>query len=92
MSRADLARATGKTPQAITRAMNGGRDGGGQVPGIWTDILSALGLELTTHPEGSEAELLAAGADDLAATLADLEAETPAEELDAWHRAFEASA
>ena len=50
MSRADLARATGKTPQAITRALNGGKDGGGQVPGIWQDILEALDLELTARP------------------------------------------
>ncbi|WP_156952815.1 helix-turn-helix domain-containing protein [Deinococcus frigens] len=47
MSRADLARAVGKTPQAITRALNGGKDGGGQVPGIWAAILEALDLRLT---------------------------------------------
>lgn len=46
MTRSDLARATGKTPQAITRALNGGKDGGGQIPGIWAAMLDALGLEL----------------------------------------------
>ena len=50
MSRADLARVIGKTPQAISRALNGGKDGGGQVPGIWQDILNALDLELTARP------------------------------------------
>ena len=52
ISRADLARAISKTPQAITRALNGGKDGGGQVPGIWQDILNALDLELTARPRG----------------------------------------
>lgn len=47
LTRSDLARATGKTPQAITRALNGGKDGGGQVPGIWAAMFDALGLELT---------------------------------------------
>jgi transcriptional regulator with XRE-family HTH domain len=50
LSRSDLARATGKTPQAITRALNGGKDGGGQIPGIWASILEALDLELTAQP------------------------------------------
>ncbi|MGY2895175.1 helix-turn-helix domain-containing protein [Deinococcus sp. UYEF24] len=50
MSRADLARAVGKTPQEITRALNGGRNGGGKVPGIWAAILEALDLELTAQP------------------------------------------
>ncbi|WP_288433057.1 winged helix-turn-helix domain-containing protein [uncultured Deinococcus sp.] len=53
MTRSDLARATGKTPQAITRALNGGKDGGGQVPGIWAAMLEALGLELIAVPKGS---------------------------------------
>ncbi len=46
MSRADLARATGTHPNAITRALNdtGGR--GGSIPPIWAAILEALGLEL----------------------------------------------
>ncbi|MVN85160.1 hypothetical protein GO986_00035 [Deinococcus sp. HMF7620] len=51
LSRADLARATGKTPQAITRALNTGKDGGGQVPGIWAAILEALDLRLTVEAE-----------------------------------------
>lgn len=50
MSRADLARAIGKTPQEITRALNGGRDGGGKVPSIWTTILTALDLRLAAIP------------------------------------------
>ena len=50
MSRADLARAIGKTPQEITRALNGGKDGGGKVPGIWVAILEALDLRLITEP------------------------------------------
>jgi predicted transcriptional regulator len=49
MSRADLARAVGKTPQEITRALNGGKDGGGKVPGIWVAIFEALDLELTAQ-------------------------------------------
>ena len=49
MSRADLARATGKTPQAITRALNGGKDSGSPPP-VWAAILEALGLELTAQP------------------------------------------
>jgi predicted transcriptional regulator len=57
MSRADLARAIGKTPQEITRALNGGRDGGGKVPTIWTAILDALDLQLTASPiETTEGE------------------------------------
>ena len=50
MSRADLARATGKTPQAITRALNGGKDSGSPPP-VWAAILEALGLELTAVPK-----------------------------------------
>ena len=46
MSRADLARAIGKTPQTVTRALNG-TEGGGTVPPLWAAILEALGLELT---------------------------------------------
>ncbi len=50
MSRADLARATGAHPNAITRALNdtGGR--GGSIPLIWAAMLDALDLELTTRP------------------------------------------
>ncbi|GGK25810.1 hypothetical protein GCM10008955_19430 [Deinococcus malanensis] len=51
LSRSDLARAIGKTPQAITRALNGGKDGGGQVPGIWAAILETLDLELVAQPK-----------------------------------------
>jgi len=49
MSRADLARALSKTPQEITRALNGGH-GGGEVPKLWEGILAALDLELTAQP------------------------------------------
>ena len=49
MSRAELARAIGKTPQEITRALNGGKNGGGKVPGIWAALLKALDLRLTTE-------------------------------------------
>ncbi|WP_119672009.1 helix-turn-helix domain-containing protein [Deinococcus sp. RM] len=55
MSRADLARAMGKTPQEVTRALNGGKDGGGKIPGIWAAILEALDLRLTVEPgQGSK--------------------------------------
>ncbi|PYE48379.1 helix-turn-helix domain-containing protein [Deinococcus yavapaiensis] len=47
LTRSDLARAAGKTPQAITRALNGGKDGGGQLPGIWAAIFDALDVKLT---------------------------------------------
>lgn len=51
MSRADLARVTGATPQAITRALNdtGGR--GGSIPPLWAAILEALELELIATPK-----------------------------------------
>lgn len=49
ISRADLARAVGKTPQAITRALNGTQDGG-TVPPLWAAILEALDLRLTVEP------------------------------------------
>ena len=48
MTRADLARAVGKTPQAITRALNGTQDGG-TVPALWQAILDALDLRLTVE-------------------------------------------
>ena len=54
MSRADLARAVGKTPQEITRALNGSKNGG-SVPPLWAAILKALDLRLTVeenHGEG----------------------------------------
>lgn len=50
MSRADLARAIGKTPQAITRALNGTQDGG-TVPPLWAAILEVLDLKLTAVKE-----------------------------------------
>ena len=50
MSRADLARAISKTPQEITRALNGGRDGGGKIPTIWIAIFNALALQLVVTP------------------------------------------
>ncbi|WP_414657292.1 helix-turn-helix domain-containing protein [Deinococcus sp. VB343] len=49
MSRADLARATGLRPQAVTRALNGA-EGGGTVPPAWAAILDALGMTLTAVP------------------------------------------
>ena len=49
MTRADLARAVGKHPNAITRALNGLPDGG-QVPPLWAAILEALDLRLTVEP------------------------------------------
>ena len=57
MTRADLARAIGKTPQEITRALNGGRDGGGKIPSIWTAILIALDLRLTAMPTNRNVHL-----------------------------------
>lgn len=50
LSRADLARVTGATPQAVTRALNdtGGR--GGSIPPLWAAILEALDLRLTVEP------------------------------------------
>ena len=53
MSRADLARAINRTPQEISRALNGGPRGG-SVPPIWKDILSALDLELTARLREAE--------------------------------------
>jgi len=53
MSRADLARKMGKTPQEITRALNGGKNGG-SVPPIWQNILETLDLELTAVPRAGE--------------------------------------
>ena len=49
MTRADLARATGKTPQTITRALNASGRGAGTVPELWAAILEALDLELTAQ-------------------------------------------
>lgn len=50
MSRADLARAVGKTPQEISRALNGRKDGG-SVPPLWSAMLQALDLRLTVEPD-----------------------------------------
>lgn len=49
MSRADLARATGLRPQAVTRALNGA-EGGGTIPPAWAAMLDALGLALVAVP------------------------------------------
>jgi len=48
MSRADLARTLLKTPQEVSRALNGGARGG-KVPPIWAAILEALDLRLTVE-------------------------------------------
>ena len=53
MSRADLARALSRTPQEISRALNGGARGG-SVPPLWAAILEALDLELTAEPDRSK--------------------------------------
>lgn len=49
MSRADLARAVGKHPNAITRALNGLPDGG-RVPELWAAMLDAVDARLTVTP------------------------------------------
>lgn len=49
LSRADLARAIGRTPQVIPRALNGTQDGG-TLPPTWKAILDALGPTLTALP------------------------------------------
>lgn len=49
MSRADLARATGLNPTAISRALNG-TQGGGTIPPAWAAMLDALGLTLAALP------------------------------------------
>lgn len=53
MTRADLARAIGKTPQTVTRALNG-NEGGGTVPPLWAAILEALDLRLTVEATSGE--------------------------------------
>lgn len=51
MTRSDLARAIDRTPQEVTRALNGSRDGArGGVPSIWASMLDALGLALVAVP------------------------------------------
>lgn len=54
MIRSDLARAIKKTPQEVTRALNGTRGGGG-VPVIWAAILDALDLDLVAVPRTGKA-------------------------------------
>lgn len=49
MSRADLARAIGRKPQTVTRALNG-NVGGGEVPPLWAAMLEALELTITAIP------------------------------------------
>lgn len=53
MSRADLARATGIHPNAVTRALNNTGGRGGNIPPVWAAILEALELELTARPKGA---------------------------------------
>lgn len=50
MTRADLARATGMHPNAVTRALNNTGNRGGNVPPVWQSILEALDLRLTVEP------------------------------------------
>lgn len=50
MTRADLARATGMHPNAITRALNNTGGRGGNLPPVWQAILDALDLHLTVAP------------------------------------------
>ena len=50
MTRADLARATERSPQTISRALNGTGEGAGTVPALWAAILEALDLRLTVEP------------------------------------------
>lgn len=45
MTRADLARATKKHPNSITRALNG-YDNSGRVSPLWEEVLNVLGLKL----------------------------------------------
>ena len=49
MTRADLARATGRSPQTISRALNGTGEGAGTVPALWASILEALDLRLVVE-------------------------------------------
>lgn len=56
MSRADLARATGMHPNAITRALNNTGGRGGNVPPVWLAILEALDLRLTVEPGAAPPE------------------------------------
>lgn len=49
LTQADLARVTGKHPNAISRTLNGLKEGG-KVPDTWAAILEALDLRLTVEP------------------------------------------
>lgn len=49
MTRADLARATNRSPQTISRALNNTGEGAGTIPALWADILEALDLRLTVE-------------------------------------------
>lgn len=53
MTRADLARSIGKTPQTVTRALNG-NEGGGSVPPLWAAMFAALDLKLTAELDTDE--------------------------------------
>ena len=48
MTQNELAEQLGVTPQALSRTLNER----GKVPGLWKDILDALGLRLTVEPVG----------------------------------------
>ncbi len=56
MTRADLARTVGRTPQEISRALNGSAKGAGSVPPLWASILEALDLDLTVSPKKASGE------------------------------------
>lgn len=61
LTRSDLARMVGSHPNTISRALNGGKDGGGKIPDLWQSILEALDLRLTVEagaapPKGGEEE------------------------------------
>ena len=53
MTRADLARATKKHPNSITRALNG-YENSGRVSPLWEEVLNALGLKLIVVPIDGE--------------------------------------
>lgn len=53
ITRAELARRAQRTPQVISRALNGGQDGG-VVPQTWQAILEVLELELIVRPKGEK--------------------------------------
>ena len=53
LTQADLARITGKHPNAVSRTLNGHKDGG-TIPATWAAILEALDLELTATAKHHE--------------------------------------